>query len=633
MVGGKWLLQLGVFALTLATAQAQESVKVYTSPSQSTVEYTPLGDKQFRFRVRNAETSLESTYIGVGLSNEWQMRGLHSVVFYLHNQNIHVNRYTHTGYGLPSPLYAEALAQTHQDLKDVVSERVDNYFQVSFTLTLGENSDNFNFNEGSINVGVVLGSHSTGVMHRHYTSYMEQYAFNSPKTPAPTSTPPTSSSPTSSPPTPSSPTPSSPTHSPPTSSPPTPSSPTPSSPTHSPPTTSPPPTMAPTRSPTSTPATPGVLPLKDGGSFSWSLAESPSSLRRLTNATRVNCTLTWKGERGWISVGVSEAGTMANSNVVIAQNSDNTFPSVGEYKLLGYGVTGSGVMSATHPDDELISDAVLTAKDGKMTLTFTASHIAGKSLDLSGSTKLIFARGNSMGNSFHQTKQSGELKWNLDGSLGGENDFTPIDGSSHSRRNAFIAHASLMLSAFLFFFPFGALVSVFRKQVGDNGTNATWFMLHQAFQILGVAMGIAAFALAVSQTPSGNHFVTTHSKLGLALFVVMLLQPLLAYFLRKGKTRPFWLFSHILFAMFLVLGGVSNCFIAINDIGDAYLGTSNNDKISIAVYVGTGVVGLSLLGITWSQASRQPCRSNGGSDNAKYQEDTAYESTTAATLT
>ena len=64
-----------------------------------------------------------------------------------------------------------------------------------------------------------------------------------------------------------------------------------------------------------------------------------------------------------------------------------------------------------------------------------------------------------------------------------------------------------------------------------------WFRAHVVLQLLGVAVAVAAFVIAIVMTPSGHHFGSTHSLLGLAVSIAGFVQPLNAFIRPKPSPR------------------------------------------------------------------------------------------------
>lgn len=93
-----------------------------------------------------------------------------------------------------------------------------------------------------------------------------------------------------------------------------------------------------------------------------------------------------------------------------------------------------------------------------------------------------------------------------------------------------LAHGALMFAAFGVFFPLGAFIARWGKNVTFCGGKAgAWFRAHRLIQTFGCALLIAGLACAiqaVGNAVASRHFITAHARLGLGLAVFSLLQPL-----------------------------------------------------------------------------------------------------------
>ncbi|BGO98767.1 hypothetical protein NBRC10513v2_003162 [Rhodotorula toruloides] len=97
----------------------------------------------------------------------------------------------------------------------------------------------------------------------------------------------------------------------------------------------------------------------------------------------------------------------------------------------------------------------------------------------------------------------------------------PPSAAARRRRRIFIAHAALGGLAFAIIVPLAILTARFGRE------RFAWLPPHAALQLLAASMVITTFALAVSQT--GNLFADLHQRLGLVLFLLVVLQLLLGY--------------------------------------------------------------------------------------------------------
>jgi hypothetical protein len=62
--------------------------------------------------------------------------------------------------------------------------------------------------------------------------------------------------------------------------------------------------------------------------------------------------------------------------------------------------------------------------------------------------------------------------------------------------------------------------------VGPSGSLPVWFQAHRIIQSTGLIVSIIAFIIALSMVPKGSHFTKLHHKLGLAVMILGILQPM-----------------------------------------------------------------------------------------------------------
>ncbi|KAK4057454.1 hypothetical protein OIO90_001523 [Microbotryomycetes sp. JL221] len=116
-------------------------------------------------------------------------------------------------------------------------------------------------------------------------------------------------------------------------------------------------------------------------------------------------------------------------------------------------------------------------------------------------------------------------------SVAGSGDDSSVSGSSSTARSKrdmyIIAHAVLASLAVMLFFPLGIVMARFLR-------GFAWYPLHAGFNILGAAMIIAAFGLGIYVT-GDDHFQDTHQRVGLALFIIVVIQVVLGFVAHNRK--------------------------------------------------------------------------------------------------
>lgn len=132
---------------------------------------------------------------------------------------------------------------------------------------------------------------------------------------------------------------------------------------------------------------------------------------------------------------------------------------------------------------------------------------------------------------------------------GGDDNDDDDDGDQFAgiRLNStLVAHIVVTLIAFGFLVPWTVSIALFSntKYVPTKSQQRccycsrlsynTWVSFHFAFAMLGLLLGVAGFATGFVTQTSPEHFTSTHTRLGLAVFVLLCLQVL------AGVTRAVW---------------------------------------------------------------------------------------------
>lgn len=116
-----------------------------------------------------------------------------------------------------------------------------------------------------------------------------------------------------------------------------------------------------------------------------------------------------------------------------------------------------------------------------------------------------------------------------------------------------VAHGILLFLGFLVFLPFGALLARYVRVVSPK-----WFVGHWILQVaVAGPLIIAGFALGIDATPSGTHLLSTHKKLGVALFVLYFAQVTygaLVHFVKSPNRtkRPPQNYGHAIFGLLII---------------------------------------------------------------------------------
>lgn len=108
-----------------------------------------------------------------------------------------------------------------------------------------------------------------------------------------------------------------------------------------------------------------------------------------------------------------------------------------------------------------------------------------------------------------------------------------------------VVHGALMFIAFGVLMPVAIFMARFGK---DNFPAPKWFQIHRGIQVAAVIFAMVGFVLAIKFTIDAKmqHFDVLHSKIGLAVFVAAMLQPLNSIIRpHKGEAyRGAWEYLH-----------------------------------------------------------------------------------------
>jgi len=133
--------------------------------------------------------------------------------------------------------------------------------------------------------------------------------------------------------------------------------------------------------------------------------------------------------------------------------------------------------------------------------------------------------------------------------------------------NLYELHGLLQFTIFIFIFPIGAMIAIFRESIGPS-----WRKFHVGFQLTGVALFLVAISLAIymgSKYPKDkneqkkSNIKKIHHIVGRVLAMVILFQVLWAFYGRKYVDWMTWYYVHMALAATIILGGWTNIALAI----------------------------------------------------------------------
>jgi hypothetical protein len=261
-------------------------------------------------------------------------------------------------------------------------------------------------------------------------------------------------------------------------------------------------------------------------------------------------------------------------------------------------ILGSKSVAGVQPmseEQQTLTDAVVSVNNGQTTMEFTKIMAETNEIEITtGDNNFLWAYGSSQTLGYHANRAA--FVQNLSTGAAAAT-ITP-------NYAAWLAHGVVAFLAWGMLSPFAVGAAVFRKYIG----NPLWFKLHRAFNSLGYAFTVVAFAIAVAyyNKEGGTHFDGPHQKMGLAMFVIASLQ-VIGGIVRphapksgdeKAPARKAWEMGHRIAGLALLLCGVWQMREGIALFATKYsVSSDNEDKLAIAYWVWIGImIAVILLG-------------------------------------
>nr|OQO27787.1 hypothetical protein B0A51_05845 [Rachicladosporium sp. CCFEE 5018] len=177
-----------------------------------------------------------------------------------------------------------------------------------------------------------------------------------------------------------------------------------------------------------------------------------------------------------------------------------------------------------------------------------------------------------------------------------------VINNSKSRNTVLVAHGVMASLAFLVVFPIGGiLVRV------ANFSGLVW--VHAGLQMLAWLIYLVAFCMGVWLATNTDDIKKAHPVIGIALFLVLLVQPVLGWMhhkmFKEKRTRTAWSWTHIGIGRLAILVGMINGGLGLQLAGDT-------EKKHVVPYAIVGLVfGLAYIGaIVWGELKRRRNRPN-----------------------
>ena len=258
----------------------------------------------------------------------------------------------------------------------------------------------------------------------------------------------------------------------------------------------------------------------------WAVDDAAQTVKFAVSAARTS---------GYLAVGFSAHGSMIGSTAVIGWIKNDGSASVEMYRLDGYSTSSVTAITPTP-----LTGTAMSASDGSLTMEFTRPLASAsgrrrlaRTLDPAASEGFLWAYGSAARLGMHEKKGAFSIK--LSGEGGGGILVPPI-AKDH------LTHGILMLIGWGVLLPIGVTFpAALRPVVGDP----TWYRLHRAFQVVGLAVALSGFIVALTSFDLNE--LSTHGLVGTLAMTSGLLQALNGFMRphkKAGQSRRHWELGH-----------------------------------------------------------------------------------------
>ncbi len=235
--------------------------------------------------------------------------------------------------------------------------------------------------------------------------------------------------------------------------------------------------------------------------------------------------LSYDGE-GYVALASSTDDFMPNSEAIICLPDDDV--PVSKY-FLGER-SQAAVLPVENSAQTLLNTEIIQA-DGKTKCLFRKllNEDGEISIDPNGSNTFIWAVGASNSLSYHRARGVVSIPFEQCTLQGVSEVMALSQGGAYDQY--WKAHGILMALAWGFFAPVAIVSAICRRLIPGEGV---WFRIHRAANALCCILTIAGFGVAVAAYSGAGipHFSGTHQRIGVTIFIIVLLQVL------NGMLRP-----------------------------------------------------------------------------------------------
>lgn len=251
--------------------------------------------------------------------------------------------------------------------------------------------------------------------------------------------------------------------------------------------------------------------------FCVSLTSSYSLAYTVNGDGTITMEATYDGN-GWVGIGFSEDGMMVGSDAVIG-STDTGIPQ--KYRLTVLSVDTDTAIQLMPPEEQTLTDATVEYKDGQTVMKFTKIMKEPNQIEIGmGNNVMLGAHGSFPTIGYHTSK----LTFSINLSSGvAEEKAIPF-------MSVWLAHGIIAFIAWGVLVPTAVQTAIMRSLF----KGPTWFKIHQFINATAVTLTVVVFAIGVAVTSKEGaaHFENSHERMGLAIFILAILQVL------DGAKRP-----------------------------------------------------------------------------------------------
>jgi len=251
--------------------------------------------------------------------------------------------------------------------------------------------------------------------------------------------------------------------------------------------------------------------------FCVSLSSAYSLAYTVNGDGTITMEATYDGN-GWVGIGFSEDGMMVGSDTVIG-STDVGIPQ--KYRMTVLSVDTDTAIQLMPPEEQTLTDATVEYKDGQTVMKFTKIMKEPNQIEIGmGNNVMLGAHGSFPTIGYHTKK----LSFSIDLSSGAaEEKAIPF-------MSVWLAHGIIAFIAWGVLVPTAVQSAIMRSLF----KGPLWFKLHQYINATAMALTVAVFAIGVAVTSKEGavHFENSHERMGLAMFILAILQVL------DGAKRP-----------------------------------------------------------------------------------------------